>query len=113
MLTMKGSRQARAPLGKIPVVIGGAGRRTMELVADHADWWNIHIGILDRLPPIRGPAGAPPGGGHGAGGGGATRGAAARPGSPPPAAASAPGRERAQRRNWSTTSRLWPNGASS
>jgi alkanesulfonate monooxygenase SsuD/methylene tetrahydromethanopterin reductase-like flavin-dependent oxidoreductase (luciferase family) len=55
--TMKGARQAPAPLGKIPIVIGGAGRRTMELVAAHADWWNVHIGILDRLEPMRASAG--------------------------------------------------------
>jgi alkanesulfonate monooxygenase SsuD/methylene tetrahydromethanopterin reductase-like flavin-dependent oxidoreductase (luciferase family) len=54
---MKGARQAPAPLGKIPIVIGGAGRRTMELVAAHADWWNVHIGILDRLEPMRARAG--------------------------------------------------------
>jgi alkanesulfonate monooxygenase SsuD/methylene tetrahydromethanopterin reductase-like flavin-dependent oxidoreductase (luciferase family) len=55
--TMKGARQAPTPLGQIPIVIGGAGRRTMELVAAHADWWNVHIGILDRLEPMRARAG--------------------------------------------------------
>lgn len=29
----------------------------MELVAAHADWWNLHIGILDRLEPMRPEAG--------------------------------------------------------
>jgi hypothetical protein len=24
----------------------------MRLVAAHADWWNIHIGILDRLDEL-------------------------------------------------------------
>jgi alkanesulfonate monooxygenase SsuD/methylene tetrahydromethanopterin reductase-like flavin-dependent oxidoreductase (luciferase family) len=55
--TMKGARQAPTPLDRIPIVIGGAGRRTMQLVATHADWWNIHIGILDRLEPMRAQAG--------------------------------------------------------
>jgi hypothetical protein len=29
----------------------------MELVAAHADWWNVHVGILDRLQPMREKAG--------------------------------------------------------
>lgn len=49
--------QSPGPLGHIPIVIGGGGRRTMELVAEHADWWNIHVGILDRLEPMRPYAG--------------------------------------------------------
>ncbi len=50
---LRGAQQQPVPLGKIPIVIGGAGRRTMELVAAHADWWNVHIGILDRLDEMR------------------------------------------------------------
>ena len=50
---LRGAQQQPKPLGKIPIVIGGAGRRTMELVAAHADWWNVHIGILDRLDQMR------------------------------------------------------------
>lgn len=56
--TLRGARQSPAPLDRIPVVIGGAGRRTMELVAAHADWWNLHVGILDRLDEMRPRAGA-------------------------------------------------------
>ena len=55
--TLNNAFQSPAPLGPIPIVIGGAGRRTMELVAAHADWWNLHIGILDRLEPMRALAG--------------------------------------------------------
>lgn len=55
--TLHGGTQSPAPLGAIPIVIGGAGRRTMELVAAHADWWNLHVGILDRLEPMRESAG--------------------------------------------------------
>lgn len=55
--TMRAARQAPLPLGRIPIVIGGAGPRTMELVAAHADWWNLHVGILDRLEPMRANAG--------------------------------------------------------
>ncbi len=50
---LHGAQQKPVPLGKIPIVIGGAGRKTMELVATHADWWNVHIGILDRLDDMR------------------------------------------------------------
>jgi alkanesulfonate monooxygenase SsuD/methylene tetrahydromethanopterin reductase-like flavin-dependent oxidoreductase (luciferase family) len=46
------------PLDKIPVVIGGAGRKTMALVASYADWWNVHIAILDRFDEMRPLAGA-------------------------------------------------------
>jgi len=56
-LQLLGARQAPVPLGRIPIVIGGAGPRTMELVAEFADWWNVHIGILDRLDEMRPRAG--------------------------------------------------------
>src|SRR4051812_43106776 len=42
-----GAEQQPVPLGTIPVVIGGAGPRTMELVAKHADWWNVPSTDLD------------------------------------------------------------------
>jgi alkanesulfonate monooxygenase SsuD/methylene tetrahydromethanopterin reductase-like flavin-dependent oxidoreductase (luciferase family) len=45
------------PLGKIPVVIGGTGPKTMALVAEHADWWNVPVHQLDRLDEMRGRAG--------------------------------------------------------
>ncbi|HEY1826749.1 MAG TPA: LLM class flavin-dependent oxidoreductase [Acidimicrobiales bacterium] len=51
--------QQPGPLGRIPIVIGGAGPKTMELVAAYADWWNVHIGILDKfeqMRPLAGPA---------------------------------------------------------
>ncbi len=50
---LHGAQQQPGPLGRIPIVIGGAGRRTMELVAAHADWWNVHIGIIDKLDEMR------------------------------------------------------------
>ena len=55
--TLRGARQQPAPLGRIPITIGGAGRKTMELVAAHADWWNVHIGIMDKLDEMRPRAG--------------------------------------------------------
>jgi len=55
--TLRGARQQPVPLGRIPITIGGAGRKTMELVAAHADWWNVHIGIMDKLEEMRPRAG--------------------------------------------------------
>jgi alkanesulfonate monooxygenase SsuD/methylene tetrahydromethanopterin reductase-like flavin-dependent oxidoreductase (luciferase family) len=51
------ARQSPVPLGRIPIVIGGAGRKTMQLVSQYADWWNVHIGVLDRLEAMRPLAG--------------------------------------------------------
>ncbi len=48
-----GAQQQPGPLGENTIVIGGAGRRTKELVAAHADWWNVHIGIVDKLDEMR------------------------------------------------------------
>ena len=57
--TLRGAVIKPTPLldGKIPIVIGGAGRRTMELVAAHADWWNVHVSILDKFDEMRPLAG--------------------------------------------------------
>jgi alkanesulfonate monooxygenase SsuD/methylene tetrahydromethanopterin reductase-like flavin-dependent oxidoreductase (luciferase family) len=54
---MKGARQEPRPLAQIPIVIGGAGRKTMQLVATHADWWNLHVGVVNRLDEMRPLAG--------------------------------------------------------
>src|SRR4029079_17419363 len=35
----------------------GTGRRSLELVAEHADWWNVPVHQLDRLDEMRGHAG--------------------------------------------------------
>lgn len=55
--TLVGARQAPAPAG-IPIVIGGSGPRTMRLVAEHADWWNLPLHQLDRLDDLRASAGS-------------------------------------------------------
>jgi len=52
-----GGLQRPTPLDRIPIVIGGAGPRTLELVAAHADWWNLPIYALDRLEELRPRAG--------------------------------------------------------
>jgi alkanesulfonate monooxygenase SsuD/methylene tetrahydromethanopterin reductase-like flavin-dependent oxidoreductase (luciferase family) len=54
---LKGAFQAPGPLHRIPIVIGGGGPKTLQLVAKHADWWNLHVGILDRLEEMRPAAG--------------------------------------------------------
>ncbi|MBX6388223.1 MAG: LLM class flavin-dependent oxidoreductase [Frankia sp.] len=42
-----------APTRPIPITIGGTGPRTLALVAEYADWWNIQIGRLDELEKLR------------------------------------------------------------
>ena len=50
---LRGARQEPRPLGHIPVVIGGTGRKTLALVREFADWWNVHIGQIDRIDELR------------------------------------------------------------
>lgn len=52
-LQLQGARQAPAPLGQIPIVIGGTGPKTLALVRDFADWWNVHTGALDRVQELK------------------------------------------------------------
>jgi alkanesulfonate monooxygenase SsuD/methylene tetrahydromethanopterin reductase-like flavin-dependent oxidoreductase (luciferase family) len=56
--TLRGAQLRPRPLATIPITIGGAGPKTMELVAEFADWWNIHVSILDRFDDMRPQAGA-------------------------------------------------------
>ncbi len=55
---LKGARQAPGPLGKIPVVIGGAGPKTLALAREFADWWNVPVSHLHRLDDARQQVGA-------------------------------------------------------
>jgi alkanesulfonate monooxygenase SsuD/methylene tetrahydromethanopterin reductase-like flavin-dependent oxidoreductase (luciferase family) len=50
---LQGARQEPLPLSKIPIVIGGVGKKTLALVREHADWWNVHIGMLDRVDELK------------------------------------------------------------
>lgn len=50
---VEGMVQAPAPVDAIPIVIGGAGPKTLRLVAEHADWWNCPIYALDRFDDLR------------------------------------------------------------
>lgn len=54
---LKGARQEPRPLDHIPIVIGGTGRKTLALVRDFADWWNLHVGELHKLEELRPQAG--------------------------------------------------------
>ncbi len=44
--------QTPRPAHRIPLVLGGTGKRMMELVRTHADWWNIPSHQLERLPAL-------------------------------------------------------------
>jgi alkanesulfonate monooxygenase SsuD/methylene tetrahydromethanopterin reductase-like flavin-dependent oxidoreductase (luciferase family) len=56
---LKGAVGRPRPLaGRVPVHIGGAGRRlTLPLVARHADWWNCPSYAVDQLEELRPMAG--------------------------------------------------------
>ncbi|HLG89224.1 MAG TPA: LLM class flavin-dependent oxidoreductase [Alphaproteobacteria bacterium] len=45
---LKGAMQAPRPLGRIPIVIGGAGPKTLALVREFADWCNLDLRHLDK-----------------------------------------------------------------
>ncbi|WKG06089.1 LLM class flavin-dependent oxidoreductase [Mycolicibacterium sp. HK-90] len=44
--------QTPRPVHPIPLVLGGTGKRMMDLVRAHADWWNVPSHQLDRLPAL-------------------------------------------------------------
>jgi alkanesulfonate monooxygenase SsuD/methylene tetrahydromethanopterin reductase-like flavin-dependent oxidoreductase (luciferase family) len=54
---LRGAMQRPVPVGHIPIVIGATGKKTLELVARHADWWNLQIGNLHRLEELRAQTG--------------------------------------------------------
>jgi alkanesulfonate monooxygenase SsuD/methylene tetrahydromethanopterin reductase-like flavin-dependent oxidoreductase (luciferase family) len=54
---LAGARQEPRPLGPIPIVIGGTGPKTLALVRDFADWWNVHVGSLDKVDELRSQVG--------------------------------------------------------
>jgi alkanesulfonate monooxygenase SsuD/methylene tetrahydromethanopterin reductase-like flavin-dependent oxidoreductase (luciferase family) len=56
---LRGAMQVPGPIGKIPVVIGGTGPKTLALVREYADWWNVpvtQLDLLDRSRPLAGEA---------------------------------------------------------
>ncbi len=50
---LDGARQLPVPLGRIPLVLGGTGPRTLALVARYADWWNVPTHQRARLEDAR------------------------------------------------------------
>ena len=45
---LRDARQEPVPLGRIPIVIGGSGPKTMALVRDFADWWNLSVPEIEQ-----------------------------------------------------------------
>jgi alkanesulfonate monooxygenase SsuD/methylene tetrahydromethanopterin reductase-like flavin-dependent oxidoreductase (luciferase family) len=50
---LTGAQQRPVPLTQIPLVIGGSGDRTLDLVGRYADWWNLPVIDLPRLDELR------------------------------------------------------------
>jgi alkanesulfonate monooxygenase SsuD/methylene tetrahydromethanopterin reductase-like flavin-dependent oxidoreductase (luciferase family) len=55
--TLRSAQQRPVPTGTIPITIGGVGKRTLALVREYADWWNVPIYALDRVAELRESAG--------------------------------------------------------
>lgn len=55
--TLRGAQQQPTPTRRVPITIGGVGNRTLELVREHADWWNVPVHHLDRIDELRPRAG--------------------------------------------------------
>jgi alkanesulfonate monooxygenase SsuD/methylene tetrahydromethanopterin reductase-like flavin-dependent oxidoreductase (luciferase family) len=51
--TLVGAQQRPVPTRRIPITIGGVGKRTLGLVRAHADWWNVPVHELHRLDELR------------------------------------------------------------
>jgi alkanesulfonate monooxygenase SsuD/methylene tetrahydromethanopterin reductase-like flavin-dependent oxidoreductase (luciferase family) len=50
---LRDAQQRPAPTRRIPILVGGVGPRTLELVRAHADWWNVPVHQLDKLDERR------------------------------------------------------------
>lgn len=55
--TLVAAQQRPVPTRRIPITIGGVGKRTLSLVRAHADWWNVPVHELHRLDELRDQAG--------------------------------------------------------
>ena len=44
--------QSPQPTHPIPIVIGGTGPRTLDVVRRHADWWNLPAPLVNQLPAL-------------------------------------------------------------
>jgi alkanesulfonate monooxygenase SsuD/methylene tetrahydromethanopterin reductase-like flavin-dependent oxidoreductase (luciferase family) len=54
---LKRAQQVPGPLGHIPILIGGKGPKSLALVRDFADWWNVDVSGLHKLDELRPQAG--------------------------------------------------------
>ena len=54
---LQDAQQRPVPTRRIPIVVGGTGKRTLGLVRTHADWWNVPVHEIDRLDERRPLAG--------------------------------------------------------
>jgi alkanesulfonate monooxygenase SsuD/methylene tetrahydromethanopterin reductase-like flavin-dependent oxidoreductase (luciferase family) len=54
---LRDAQQRPAPTRSIPIVVGGVGDRTLELVRRHADWWNVPMHEMSKLDERRTRAG--------------------------------------------------------
>jgi alkanesulfonate monooxygenase SsuD/methylene tetrahydromethanopterin reductase-like flavin-dependent oxidoreductase (luciferase family) len=50
---LRSARQEPLPTGRIPILIGGVGPKTLALVREFADWWNVHVGDVHRIEELR------------------------------------------------------------
>lgn len=55
--TLQGAMQQPTPSRPIPLTIGGVGKRTLALVNEYADWWNVPVHALDQIDAKRDQAG--------------------------------------------------------
>lgn len=55
--TLHGAMQQPTPLKPIPLTVGGVGKRTLALVNEYADWWNVPVHALDQIDAKRDQAG--------------------------------------------------------
>jgi alkanesulfonate monooxygenase SsuD/methylene tetrahydromethanopterin reductase-like flavin-dependent oxidoreductase (luciferase family) len=51
--TLRGAAALPAPIRPIPITIGGTGPRTLRLVAEYADWWNVQVDRIGQLDELR------------------------------------------------------------
>jgi alkanesulfonate monooxygenase SsuD/methylene tetrahydromethanopterin reductase-like flavin-dependent oxidoreductase (luciferase family) len=56
-VTLTAAQQRPVPTRHIPITIGGVGPRTLALVREYADWWNLPVHELGRLDERRSAAG--------------------------------------------------------
>ena len=46
---LRGAQMMPKPIDRIPILIGGSGPKTLALVRQHADWWNLDTRYKDKF----------------------------------------------------------------